>query len=234
VAPALAIPDWTVLQGQVVWWLSFVVGALVGGYVVGLAVQALTAMLANQKLPPAALWLIRILAGIVCGWLLALALSGHGLPGTGPGGGSDSKSEKNDSGQPNGSSTTGQGSHPETTSSTHPVPHQDTPSQPVPETPGDLVTIEVLSRDQVADPNRCYRVAAATGPKALLDLGGVVDLITHQTQPRVRQVKVILYKDSPAKGTPRYTALMDALHNIRTSEGSLKVGSEYDPIDAPR
>jgi hypothetical protein len=233
VAPALAIPDWTVLQGQVVWWLSFVVGALVGGYVVGLAVQALAALFANQKLPPVALWLVRILAGIVCGWLLALAMSGHGLPGLGTGGGGTGSTDQKGPEHPN-ESAASHGHSTETTSSTHTVPRPDTPAQSVPETPGDLVTIEVLSRDQVADPDRCYRVASGTGPKALLDLGGVVDRITKQTQPRVRQVKVILYKDSPAKGTPRYTALMDALHNIRTSEGPLQLSSEYDSIDAPR
>ncbi len=239
--PALAFLEWTSLPGPVVWWLTFAVGALVGGFVVGLAVQAVVGIAGNQKIPPTALWLIRILAGIVCGWLLALALTGHGLPGPGGPGGN----QKGDQPGNNSSHTDSAAGTKQDTDAKKP---QDTQPETLPkataEKPGDLVTIEILPKTLVANlqkgdgpvnPDRCYRVSSGTEKKVLLDLSGVLERIQKQTEPRVRQVKVILYKDSPAEGTRRTNALMDAVRNLRGPDGStIAVGQDYEPRNAPR
>jgi hypothetical protein len=244
VTPALAFLEWTSLPGPVVWWLTFAVGALVGGFVVGLAVQAVVGIAGNQKMPPTALWLVRILAGIVCGWLLALALTGHGLPGLGGPGGNQNGDHSGDSSphtdSPAGPKQDTDGKKPQ---ETHPA-QPETPPKATAEKPGDLVTIEVLPRDLVANlqkgdgpvnPDRCYRFSSGTEKKVLLDLSGVLERIRGQTRPPVREVKVILYKDSPAENTRSTGALMDALGNLRGPDGSkIAVGPDYEPRNAPR
>ena len=216
--PALAWMDWGSLQGVIVWWLAFAVGFVVGGFVVGLIVQGLVALFSGKKVPLVALWLVRILGGIVCGWLLALILSGRGLGGFGGSGGLWGSSGN---GQSNGPA---QQTGPPQDNKTPPAPNKETPptdtTPPGPAKPTAVLDVEVLplamtgppqKPDKGANTDRYYRVSserANGGVKdrvngVLMDLAEISERIKGQTDPPVKVVNVILYKDSPAQGSAR-------------------------------
>src|SRR5690349_3859821 len=67
--------------------LAVVGGGVLGGLAMGLLAQLLTRAFTTKKLPPWPVFTVRLLGGVICGWLVALWLFGGGGAGIGGTGG---------------------------------------------------------------------------------------------------------------------------------------------------
>lgn len=186
-----------------------VVGALVVGFLTGLAVRGLT----TRKMPLWARNVMRILGAVVGGWLVALWLFGGGGPGVGGTGGLGLGSGSGKG------PTTEKGSGSGTSPTTHKRPG---------DTDGASLRVEVLGPDPLRklaggkqpDLNQCYRVEAPEGPR-LLTFERLKTFINERKMqpPPLRRLTVVLYKDSPVENRPVVTKLTEWARDQVTENG---------------
>jgi hypothetical protein len=91
-------------------FLAVLGAAFLGGFLIGLLVQALARLLSGQKIPPPFLQLIRLLAAVATGLLVWVLIKGDGGPNWGGGAGGNGQSKSGGSGNESDSSTTGSSS----------------------------------------------------------------------------------------------------------------------------
>jgi hypothetical protein len=209
--------------------LAVVGGACLGAFVVGWLAQVLARLAFNQKVPPWPLWAVRLLGGLVCGWLVWLWLFGGGGGGIGgPGGwwgGGQGKGEA-DKGKP-------KEERPEKDKDRK--KDKDKSFSPVP--PDESLRVEVLGDAPLKklegkfDPHRRYRVGREA---RLLTLEEVQARVRKRRagKPPLRRLEVVLYKDSPARDRPQVAALVRWAEDLDGSE-RLRVDFSEPEQDAP-
>ncbi|HWG41315.1 MAG TPA: hypothetical protein VN688_00915 [Gemmataceae bacterium] len=172
--------------------LAVVGGGVAGGLGLGLLAQLLSRAFTTRKLPAWPVLTVRLLGGLICGWLVSLWLFGGGGPGIGGRGGWGLGSGSG-KGEGEGEKTTA------TVKKDNGDKKTDADSQsPAAET----LRIEVLGADtlkkQDVDGPRCYRIESAEGPR-LLTFTEIKEAIKarQQKQPPLRRIELVLYKDSP-------------------------------------
>jgi hypothetical protein len=187
--------------------IGFVIGALAIGWLVRLLTYALTP---GKKVPTAPMILIRLLGGVVAGWLAVLLFSGGGGTGFGSGDGF---------GLGNGNGTND--AVKDQTSA-----KDDKKAKPRTDKP---LEIEVLGDDALRrlagtslNRERCYRSEELAGNR-LLTLGDVQKKINPDNEAPWRRIKLILYDDSPAAEAGRVDDLKQWIEGLRVKEGGGKI-----------
>lgn len=198
-----ALPD---AAGFVVKALAVVGGAVLGGLFVGLFAQLLVRAFTGKTLPPFARWLLRVLGGVLVGWIIALFVFGGGGPGlgglggwgfgSGSGGGDSKDSETKKDATPKDS-----------------TPTKDAGSGTAPKR---VLRVEVLTDPTVAkalgkegvERQRYYRVEG-TAANDLLTLDALKEKIRERLkkQPPLERLDVVTREDSPDKDVPRVAEL---------------------------
>jgi hypothetical protein len=184
--------------------LAVVGGAFLGALATGLLVQLLAKLLTGQKVPRYPLWALRLLGGVVAGWLVALFVlggGGFGLGGPGGWGFSSGTGDQNAKTGPKDDT----------------ISPKDKPSVKDKETsPAQVLRLEVLTdraieklvgTEGVAQ-KRYYRIEGAE-PNDLLTLGALKDRIRSQLdkEPPLRRLDIVIRKDSPREDTGRVLEL---------------------------
>jgi hypothetical protein len=219
---------------------AFALGGLLGGWAVGLVVK----FAFNQKLPPWIAWTMRLLSGLVAGWLVWMWLFG---PGGGGGGGGGL--------WPGGSGTGTSGEKDKGTDKTGKPDKSPDPITPKPKDPtekiepvgpgigsGESIVVEVLgngpleklARGGKMDPERRYRVADA--PMRLRTFAEVKKLILDRRSqtPPLRKLDVVIYLDSPDQNSPPVRGLVEWARDLDTAvAGPLEVEEKVPPRSAP-
>lgn len=205
-------------------WLAVLGAAVVSGLLVGMLASTVTRSLTTRALPPWGLRIVRIGGGGVGGWLMALLLMGGGGGGLGGSGGLGFSSGKD--------KVDGTKEKAKTTEEVKPPPQKDQQARNP-----DVVSVAVLGTqplsaivgDKTLDDTLSYRFEG--GP-----LGEVLTL--EQTQKRLLErrrqhkelkVVIVLYQNSPAKGTPYVKALEQWLIDEKLSN-SIVIESSPAPI----
>jgi len=203
--------------------LAVIGGAVLGALVAGLLAQLVTRAMTMQKMPRWSIIVIRLLGGVIGGWLVAWVLgfgggSGYGgsggwWPGSGQGQGPDAKEvakKEGDNGKHKGDGET---------------PRDET------------MRIEVLGSaalpEGYSSKQRLYRLDQ--GPEAeLLNFADVRDAIKKRQaqQPPLRRIEIVLYKDSPEEHLP-VVAILQAWCSALEA-GKMKVDIQKRSGDAPR
>lgn len=170
--------------------LAVVGGGVGGGLGLGLLAQLLMRAMTIRKPPRWCVLVIRLLGGVICGWLVALWLFGGGGPGIGGTGGwglgaGAGKGDSERATEP--AKKDGDGNR------------RDGAKQ----TPADeMLRIEVLGRAPLSESDiraeRWYRIEKADGPR-LLTFAEVKEAVEkrQQEQPPLSRIEIVLYKDSP-------------------------------------
>jgi hypothetical protein len=195
------VAAWLEAIGPVEKILAVFGAAVLGGLLLGYFTQVLVRLVSLQKMPRWARNVVRLLGAVATGWLVALWLFGGGGPGVGGTGGWGF------------GSGTGQGT------STAKAPEGGPPtSRPSPNVPPaeNTAQVEVLGPDALErlpgkpDARHCYRVEVKGEPQ-LMTLPEVMDFLRGRLkeEPPLRQVRIVLYKDSPAKDVPLVRKLID-------------------------
>ena len=191
--------------------LAVVGAAALGALLLGLLVQLVVKLSFAQRVPPWVLWIIRVLGGVLSGWLVALWLFGVGGGGGGSGGGvwpfggpgkSDGNLPKDQRKDEKKKGEKEKGKDREKKITPPILPSQE-------------LIFEVLGDDDLKkiggdkfDSLKRYRVP---GRPRLLTLAQAKELIfeRREAKPALRQLKVVLYRDSPAADKQQVTALVD-------------------------
>jgi hypothetical protein len=200
-------------------------GAAGGGLGLGLLAQLLMRALTIRKPPRWSVLVVRLLGGMVCGWLVALWLFGGGGPGIGGMGGWFS----------GGGADTGNGEK------AGEVSKKDSDGKMSDGTKqmqaGETLRIEVLGRAALSEPDiraeRWYRIETAEGPR-LLTFAEVKEAIKkrQKEQPPLRRIEIVLYKDSPDERVPLVSQLRTWASEL--NDGKMKVDISQPDADAPR
>ena len=166
-------------------WLAILGGAVVGAFVFGFIGQMLCRAMTQRRLPVLPTTILRIVGGLLIGFLTALWVwHGFGFgPGGGPGnnngtGTGDHKEEANKPPQPN------------TDKDKPPTPPAPPPTPPAPPTPppppASVLRLEALTNDdlrklpdgdQLVKDHREYKVVGDDDPKDLRTLNQMLDFI---------------------------------------------------------
>lgn len=204
--------------------LAVVGGGVVGGLALGLLAQLLARAFTTKKLPPWPVLTVRLLGGVICGWLVALWLfggGGSGIGGTG-GWGFGSGSGKGDG---------------EKTVEVAKKDGEGKKDKGEAKTPADeTLRIEVLGRDVLKktdkDISHCYRVDTGEGPR-LLTFEEIKEAVKkrQQEQPPLRRIEIVLYKDSPDERVPLVSRLRAWVGEL--NGGKIKVDISQPDADAP-
>ncbi|HEY7157944.1 MAG TPA: hypothetical protein VH575_28560 [Gemmataceae bacterium] len=180
--------------------LAVVGGGVLGGLGLGLLVQLLARVLTTKKLPRGPALVVRLLSGVICGWLIALWLFGGGGPGIGGAGGWGF------------GSGTGKGDG-EKTAEVAKKDGEGKQSDGETKTPAEeTLRIEVLGDDTLKkagmDTSRRYRVEVGEGSRLLI-FDEIKEEIKNRLrqQPPLRRVEIVVYKDSPDEGNPHVEKL---------------------------
>jgi hypothetical protein len=210
--------------------LAAIGGATVGALLLGWVVQLVVKLAFVQKVPPWALWPIRLLGGVACGLLVWSLFGGTGGwlfgGGGGPGGdGADKDKTKEQRREKDRGKEKGKAEGKRDTS---------------PARPGSKLSVEVLGDADLKriagskfDPKKRYRIQGQPG---LLNLAEVQKVIRerHEGKPPLREVDVVLYKDSPARDKEQVKALADYAGDLGGKEDRIKVNYSIRPDqDAP-
>ncbi|MHB1425805.1 MAG: hypothetical protein ACYC3I_21780 [Gemmataceae bacterium] len=205
--------------------LAVVGGGVGGGLGLGLLAQLLMRAMTIRKPPRWSVLTVRLLGGVVCGWLVALWLfggGGSGIGGTGgwgfgsgAGKGDGKKTEEIDKKDSGGKS------------------NSDSK-----QTPGaESLRIEVLGHAALGEQDiraeRWYRIETTEGPR-LLTFSDVKEAIQkrRQEQPPLRRIEIVLYNDSPDERVPIVSRLRTWAGD--QNEGEIKVDTSRLDSDAPR
>lgn len=160
-----------------------------GGMGLGLMMQLLMRIATIRKPPRWSVLTVRLLGGVICGWLVALWLFGGGGPGIGGTGGMGLGSP---TGEGNGEKTIEIGKKNGSADKT---------------SAGESLVIEVLGRTHLTESQireeRWYRIETTEGPR-MLTFAEVKRAIRtrQQQQPLLRRIEIVLYKDSPDERVP--------------------------------
>lgn len=175
--------------------LAVIGGGAGGGLALGLLAQLLLRALSIRNSPRWSLLTIRLLGGVICGWLVALWLFGGGGPGIGGSGGF---------GFGSGSGSGDTQSKDRKREGKHVAPKANGASK----TPdSQTLRLEVLGADALKNAGKeashCYRLDQQEG-EHYLSFAEVKDEIRHrqQQQPPLRLIQIVLYKDSPDENRP--------------------------------
>jgi hypothetical protein len=198
-----ALPD---AAGFVVKVLAVVGGAVLGGLLIGLFSQLLVKAFTGKSLPRFPLLMLRVLGGILVGWLVALFVFGGGGSGlgglggwgfgTGKGGGEAKDSEVKKDSSPKDA-----------------APPKDAGSGTAPER---VLRVEVLTDPAVekalgkegVERKRFYRIEGTEG-NDLLTLDALKEKVRERLkkQPPLERLDVVTREDSPDKDVPRVAEL---------------------------
>jgi hypothetical protein len=202
--------------------LAVVGGAVLGAWLVGLAVRLLVKALSGQTVPNGALMVVRLLAAVACGWLVAILLfggtgTGWGFFGGG-GNGKDGTAKNKDQDTP------GPKDEKKTPDDKKPKDEQKTPQPPL----GDTLYVEVFdvnglraidapvpSDKELNDVStrRVYRLRDR--PDRMLSINDVEEIIEGQKGPPVRYVKAVLYDvGSPVPAHQWVKELLDRVRSL--------------------
>lgn len=189
--------------------LAVVGGGAIGGLGMGLFAQLLARAFTTKKLPPWPALTVRILGGLICGWLVYIWLfsgggSGIGGPGGGyAGSGSDKGGEK-------------------TTARIKNENNGEKRNDRTIVSDAEELSIEVLSKHVLkklgTDESHCYRVQFddKRQPLTLEDIKRAIEQ-RRQKEPPLRRIKIVLYKpDSPVKN-------QDVVRSLESWAKDLKV-----------
>jgi hypothetical protein len=171
--------------------LAVIGGGVGSGLALGLLVQLLLRAMTVRKPPRWSVMVVRLLGGIICGWLVALWLFGGGGPGiggaggwglgSGPGKGQGEKAVENGNKGRDGNKNGDDGKTP----------------------PGPTLRIEVLGDKPLSDrgipKERRYRLDGEQGRPMTFDQVKDAILKRRQDQPSLRHLEIVLYQDSPAE-----------------------------------
>jgi hypothetical protein len=164
--------------------LAVIGGGVGGGLLLGLLAQLLMRALTIRNVPRWPYMMVRLLGGLICGWLVALWLFGGGGSGIGGSGGmgfgsgagsGDSKKEGPNAQKQNGDNKA---------------------------TDGETLRIEVLGADALKnadkDASHCYRLDQRDGAIFLTFEEVKEEIVQRQKQePSLQRIEIVLYKDSP-------------------------------------
>lgn len=212
-----------------------VIGAAAAGALVLTAVlQLLVKVLFRQKLPPWPIWGIRVLGGVLCGWLVALWLFGGGGGGIGGGGGF------------------GLGAGPSTekdkdrTVSEKSDKDKDkegkAKKEPPPVTEKETLRVEVLgdaplkkiAKSANFDGGKRYRLAGEANLRTLEEVKNVIRK-RREEKPSLKQLEVVLYLDSPERQRPQVAMLHDWATDLDEQGGKLLITfsemNRYAPLE---
>jgi hypothetical protein len=207
-----------VTTDMVVKILAVIGSAAGGGLGLGLLAQLLLRVVTVRKPPRWSVQVVRLLGGVICGWIVALWLFGGGGPGIGGSGGMGF------------GSGTGQGEGKKTAES-------GKKNGGTAQTPSDqTLRIEVLGRAALTDADireeRWYRIETSEGPRLLTfaEIKETIEKRQHE-QPPLRRIEIVLYKDSPDEHVP-------IVNQLRTwaadqSGAKMKVDISRPDSDAP-
>lgn len=160
-----------------------------GGLGLGLLAQLLFRTMTVRKPPRWTVQTVRVLGGVICAWLVALWLFGSGGSGIGGTGGLGFGTGE---GQGEGKKTGQTGKKNGGTA--------ETPSD-------DSLRIVVLGRANLSESEikaeRWYRVETVDGPR-MLTFAEIKRAIRNrqQSQPPLRRIEIVLYRDSPDERVP--------------------------------
>jgi hypothetical protein len=198
--------------------LAIVGAAGGGGMGLGLLMQLLVRTATIRKPPRWSVLTVRLLGGVICGWLVALWLFGGGGPGIGGTGGMGLGSP---TGEGNGEKTIEIGKKNNGAAKT---------------SVGESLVIEVLGRAHLTESQireeRWYRIETTDGPR-MLTFAEVKRAIHNrqQQQPPLRRIEIVLYKDSPDERVPIVSQLRTWAAD--QNGGKMKVDVLRSDNDAP-
>jgi hypothetical protein len=208
--------------------LAVVGGGVVGGLGLGLLAQLLARAFTTKKLPPWPVLTVRLLGGIICGWLVALWLFGGGGPGIGGmgGWGFGSGSGKGD-GEKTAMDTKKEGNG-----------EKSKDGMVIPD--AEKLSIEVLSKHVLeklgTDESHCYRVKLDDHQRPMT-IQEVKHLIKErqERQPPLRRIEIVLYKDdSPTEANDVVRSLKDWAKELKVKGGGqLQVDISQPDANAP-
>jgi hypothetical protein len=203
--------------------LAVVGGGVIGGVGLGLLAQLLSRAFTAKKLPRWSAVTVRLLGGVICGWLV-LGLFGGGLGFGGPGGwGIGSGSGKSE------------GEKSEESVKKNSANGKGSGESKLP--PGEILRIEVLGKNALKktdiETSRYYRIDAGDGSR-LLTLAQIKDAVQERRsgQPPLRRIEIVLYKDSPDEHVPIVAQLRNWASEL--DGGKMKVDISQPDADAPR
>jgi hypothetical protein len=202
--------------------LAIVGGAVVGALALGLLAQLLIRAFTTQKMPRWPLLVVRLLGGVIGGWLVALWVLGGGgagfggLGGWGLGSGPGKGPETNEVAKKEGENGKKSGEN---------------------ETPrNELVQIEVLGNATLAEADvkaqRRYRMDTGEGSR-LLSFEETKEAIKKRQQqlPPLSRLEIVLYKDSPEEHVAWVSQLERWSRDL--NDGKLKVDIRKRGTNAP-
>lgn len=204
--------------------LAVIGGGVLGGLGSGLLAQLLARAFAMKKLSRWPVLTVRLLGGVICGWLVALWLFGGGGAGIGGMGGWGF------------GSGTGKGES-EQTSKVVKKEGEGKKDESTTQTPADeTLRIEVLGSDVLKkadqDLSRCYRIDTEEGPR-FRTFEEIKEAIRkrQEKQPPLRRIEIVLYKDSPEEHVPVVSRLRAWTGELNS--GKMKVDISQPDADAP-
>jgi hypothetical protein len=191
--PSFMLEYW-VLRG-----LAVIGAAALGGFLAGLIVQLVARSTTTRKAPPSVVRVMRLLGAVTSGILVAYLLFHAGGPG---GGGSGS----------GGGKESGIGSYSENRGKDA-APSKESPRGILGPQEKTSLRIEVVV-GSVAE-GRHYRVEGDDKTHTLKELEPLISERLKQ-QPALKEIAIVLYKDSPAEDTPIVRNLVDLayLHHL--------------------
>lgn len=198
--------------------LAIVGAAGGGGLGLGLLMQFLMRTATTRKPPRWSVMMVRMLGGVICGWLVALWLFGGGGTGIGGTGGMGLGAGKGD----------GNGEKAVEIGKNHGSADRTSADE--------SLRIEVLGRTNLGESQireeRWYRIETTEGPR-LLTFAEVKKSIRNrqQQEPPLRRIEVVLYKDSPDERVPIVSQLRTWAGD--QDGGKMKVDILRSDNDAP-
>lgn len=204
--------------------LAVLGGAVGGGLALGFVAQLLMRAMTIRNPPRWSILTIRLLAGGICGWLLALWLFGGGGPGIGGTGGWGF------------GSGSGKGDGTKQEEITKKNSDGKTSDQAKQTRDSETLRIEVLGNaalsPQDSQAGRRYRLDMEQG--TLRTFAEVKDMVRkrRQEQPSLRYLEIVLYNDSPAEDNSLVSQLKSWGKDL--NGGKMVVKTSKSNADAPR
>lgn len=189
-----------------------------GGLGLGLLMQLLLRTATTRKPPRWSVLTVRLLGGVICGWLVALWLFGGGGSGIGGTGGMG----------------LGSGAGVGDGEKTIQIGRKNGGDEKA--SAGESLRIEVLGRTNLGESQireeRWYRIETTEGPR-LLTFAEVKRAIRDRQQqpPPLRRIEIVLYKDSPDERVPIVSQLRTWAGD--QDGGKMKVDILRSDNDAP-
>jgi hypothetical protein len=185
-----------------------VIGAFAAGaLLIAGCCQVFAKLMFGQKLPQWPLWILRVLGGVACGWLVALWLFGGGGGGIG-GVGGDSL----------GSGTSSANDKDESAAKKAEKKDGKEKSEDPPGAPNETLTVEVLGDEPLkklakGDTSKRYRVVGEQGLRSLEEVRNLIRT-RRDKGPPLRRLEVVLYLDSPDRQGSQVASLVEWANDL--------------------